>query len=281
MDSEIKVGFSMHPHWVGGSSLESFVEPLRRAGLAAFEFELDDHLDLWAEFAPLMEAAAGLGMNLSFHAPYRAPHSLAGFCRDRRGPIAADYQPLLGIAEEWGRRLGSPRTVVLHAAMARLPAERADLEADTRAFLAWALDRFPHLVLALENNTTAKPGEIKAGDGRSRVLEVLAPLPDGRLKVCWDMGHDYLSGSPAQLEPGWLARVAHVHVHDVNENGVDHYPLVFGRVPHRPWLAQLKAAGMKGTVVLELKGGLLKNWAPAEIERALVESIAALAEEVK
>ncbi len=280
MDSEIKVGFSMHPRWIG-SGLKGFVEPLRQAGLAAFEFELDDHLDLWPEFAPLMEAAAALGLDLCFHAPYRAPHSLAGFCGERRDSIAAGYQPLLGIAEAWGKRLGSPRTVALHAAAAHLPVERAALVADSRAFLEWALDCFPHLVFALENNTPARPGEMKAGAGRGAVLEVLAPLQDDRLKICWDMGHDYLSGSPAALEPGWLARVAHVHVHDVDEHGVDHYPLVFGRVPHREWLAELKAAGMKGTVVLELKGGQLKGWPPERIDGALAASIAALAEEVR
>ncbi len=281
MSSEMRIGFSMHPRWVGKRGLESFVTPLRRAGLAAFEFELDDHLDLWPEFEPLMEEAVNQGIDLCFHAAYRAPHSLVGFCAGKRQAIVDGYRPLLSIAERWGQRLGSPRPVVVHAAAARLPADRSSLVADTRAFLEWALERFPHLIFTLENNTPSSPGEIKVGDGRRAVLDVLTPLHDERVKICWDMGHDYLSHNPAQPEAEWLGRVAHVHVHDVDEHSVDHYPLVFGRVPHRDWLALLKAAHMHGTVVLELKGGQLKGWPLERIDGVLVESIAALAEEVR
>lgn len=233
MSDEIKIGFSMHPRWVGEGGLKGFVEPLCQAGLSALEFELDSRLDMWEEFEPLMETAVALGLDLSFHAPYRAPHSLAGFSGAQRSAIVEDCLPLLGIAENWGQRLGSLQTVVVHSAHARLPATRDGLVADTRAFLEWALDRFLHLLFALENNAPPKPGVVKAGDSRDAVLDVLAPLNDARLKICWDMGHDYLSHGPARPAPDWLARVGHVHVHDVDERGEDHFPLIFGRVPYK------------------------------------------------
>ena len=209
MSGEIKVGFSMHPRWAGALGLRAFVEPLRQAGLEVLEFELDRNLDMWPDFQPLMESAVELGFDLSFHAPYRVPYSLAGFCGARRAAIIRDYAPMLLIAEEWSRRLPGLRSVVVHAASARLPADLDSLAADTRAFLAWALETFPHLCFALENNHPAKPGELKAGDSRAAVLKILSGLPaNPRLRACWDMGHDYLADPAGEPTPScWRIRL--------------------------------------------------------------------------
>ena len=52
----------------------------------------------------------------------------------------------------------------------------------------------------------------------------------------------------------FVRAVRHVHVHDINPEGEDHFPLVFGRVPWRDDLAALKAAGFGGLVILEING---------------------------
>jgi hypothetical protein len=45
MTSEIRVGFNIHPRWVQGTTLRTFLAPLRKAGLSVLEFELDNHIN--------------------------------------------------------------------------------------------------------------------------------------------------------------------------------------------------------------------------------------------
>lgn len=270
----------MHPRWARGAGLHSFLAPLAGAGLSALEFELDRHLDLWEEFEPMMEAASNEGMELSFHAPYRAPYSLAGFSGERRSAIEQDYRPMLAIAEKWGIRTGQPRIVVLHAAAAPAPHDRAALVADTVAFLDWACAEHPHIHIALENNNPLSKGVIKLGIEHDDVIRLVEAVNHANLGICWDMGHDYLKKDSRVLAPEWLSRVIHVHIHDVDENGRDHYPLVFGNIPYREWLRALKGAGMQGIIVLELKGEQMMSWPLERIHSALVESIASITEEI-
>jgi len=279
--NDIKIGFSMHPRWVNRTGLRTFIEPLRSAGLSVLEFELDDHLDLWNEFESLMEEAVSLGLELSFHAPYRLPHSLVGFSGERRNVIERDYRPLLDIAGKWARRSGSWRTVVVHAARAKAPADRDALIADTRAFLRWALVAYPDLQFALENNHPARQDEVKVGVEREDVLQITASIQDPRLTVCWDFGHDYLRDAEEEPTLAWLSEVTHVHLHDVDEAGLDHYPLVYKNVPYQRWLRALKQEHMKGIAVLELKGERLMNWSPEQIPEILTNSIMAIACELE
>ena len=101
MSNAISIGFNIHPRWVQGTSLKAFLTPLREAGLDSLEFELDNHLPMWEDFEPLMEETVALGLQLSFHAAYRAPHTLLGYSSGRRDEIQQDYLPLLQIAENW------------------------------------------------------------------------------------------------------------------------------------------------------------------------------------
>lgn len=280
MGSEIRIGFSMHPRWVNHGGLKAFIDPLRRAGLSALEFELDDRLDCWRDSPPLMETAVSLGLELSFHAPYRAPHSLVGFAGICRPTLEQEYRPLLEIAESWARRTGRPSTLVVHAAVSQQPADRTSLVTDTIAYLQWVEEAFPNLHLALENNHPQVRDEIKVGILRADILQIANCLPPARLGICWDMGHDYLSHQQEQPSPEWLSRVMHVHVHDVDQEDQDHYPLVFGNVPHQVWLQGLKQAGMKGIVILELQGGRLKDWSMEQVNAALAGSIETIAREL-
>jgi sugar phosphate isomerase/epimerase len=281
MGSEIRISFSMHPRWVDRRGLKAFIDPMRRAGLSALEFELDNHLDGWFDFTPLMEEAFELGLELSFHAPYRVPHSLVGFSDDRRPLLEQDLRPLLEIAESWALRSGAPLTLVMHAAVSQPPADHAALVADTIAYLHWVLETFPGLHLALENNHPQIRDEIKVGIQREDVLEIANHLSPARMGICWDMGHDYLRHMHDEPSPEWLSRVTHVHLHDVDDDDQDHYPLVLGNVPHQYWLQRLKKVGMKGIVVLELKGERLKDWSMDQIRMALVTSIETIAREVE
>ena len=276
MGSEIRIGFSMHPRWARAEELEAFIAPMCRSGLSSLEFELDDRQENWPDFAPLMEAAFQMGLGLSFHAPYRPPYRLAGFAGQEHSRIQDDYRPALAIAETWARRSSVCRTVVIHAAVAKEPAARKPLIEDTLAFLAWVLEEFPDLQLALENNHPARPGEVKVGVEPEDVLSMLTALDTPRLGACWDLGHDYLRQKGTVPTQEWLSRVVHIHVHDVDENGEDHFPLIFGRVPYEHWLGAWKAVTKGGGVVLELKGKHLQNWSQSQIAEALETSISSL-----
>jgi sugar phosphate isomerase/epimerase len=278
MAGDIRIGFSMHPRWINMGSLAEFIIPLRRAGLSMLEFELDNRLADWAIFGPLMETAYELGLGLSFHAPYRSPHSLVGFAESSREGIEKDVYPLFKIAQTWAQRSSTCVPVVIHAAVGREPATREALAADTYTFLSWVLEAFPDIQLALENNHPAQPGEVKVGVEPADVLSFLSSIGNTRLGACWDLGHDYLRHSVEEPAKEWLTKVVHIHVHDSDSYGKDHYPLVYGNVPYERWLKKWKEVGGKGNVVLELKGDQLKDWPPAMITQTLEKSISALHE---
>jgi len=277
---EIRIGFSMHPRWASQEGLSAFIEPLCQAGLSALEFELDDRLDGWQDFQPLMRAAVDQGLELSFHAPYRAPRSLVGFAGDRRPDLEKEYEPLVSIAEQWALRLGKPSVLVVHAAVAPTRVEPASLVTDTVVYLQWLVGAFPHLRLALENNHPPVGTETKVGIRREDILQIAQCLPPERFGICWDMGHDYLRHQADTPQPDWYSRVIHVHIHDVDESDRDHYPLVLGNVPIHPWLEGLKQAGMKGLIVLELKGERMQGWSMQKVRTALTTSIETVAREV-
>ena len=272
MADEIGISLNMNPHWVMDGDLAGFLTPLRQAGLDTLEFELDRYLPEWPQVQPLMEQCADSGMHICFHAPYRKPHHVDGFVHGSRAEIIEQYRPAFEIAERWAQRQGRGVNVVIHGAVSGA-AERADLRADTVQFLDWALESFTGLCLALENNAPPAPGILKTGDSRESVLEVVDELNHHRLKVCWDMGHDYLSGSAPEVAPEWLDKVIHTHVHDVDAEGRDHYPLVFGRVPYTAWLPLLAKGHTLKVATLEIKGGLMKGWSPELVGQLLVESI--------
>lgn len=280
MANDIRIGFTMHPRWIKGTDLKTFLAPLCRAGLSALEFELDSHLDLWDKFEPLMEASSNEGMQLSFHAPYRAPHTLAGFAGDRRNTIEQDYRPMLAIAEKWAARMGNPPVVVFHAAAAPAPYERAPLFMDTVSFLSWVIEEFPHIKIALENNNPSSNKIVKLGIEHEDVIRLVKCIDHPNIGICWDMGHDCLKKSLPAITEEWLSGIIHVHIHDVDNSGQDHYPLVLGNIPYRNWLQAIKKVGMKGIIVLELKGERMMGWPLDRVNSVLTDSIATIKSEV-
>ena len=279
----IQIGFSMHPNWARGQPLRAFLDPLRAAGLTALEFELDSNDTNWAEFGPLMEACRELGYNLCFHAPYRGQRSIAGFADKQGEEMARSLAPLHDIAAQYG-----PATIVVHGARSASRA-RYLLYADTVAFLDWALEQYPTLTLALEN-LNPSPDVIKIGDSRAEVLHIVREIEDPNLGICWDIGHDVNAGRVEAPGPIWLRQVQHVHIHDLDEAGQDHFPLIYGRVRPEHWLPPLIRTGFDGVITLELNGRrcgfLWPDRTPPKrdgvpVMPALVNSIAAIADAIR
>jgi len=280
MNDAFTIGFNIHPRWVRDSSLKTFLAPLRQAGLSSLEFELDDHLPMWEEFEPLMEETVAEGLQLSFHAAYRSPHTLLGYSSGNSKEIQQDYRPMLQIAENWSLRLNKLHAVVFHAAAAPAPHDTRPMIEDTVAFLQWVCEEFPHLKIALENNNPSSANQIKLGVHREDVLALLQLIDRPQAGICWDMGHDALTSLEMIAPQEWVQKVIHVHLHDYDKDRQDHYPLIFGNVPYQSWLAQLKLADYQGIVVLELKGERFKNMEYEQIIHTLADSFSAIRREV-
>ena len=259
------VGFSMHPRWIYGSTLAGFLGRLRTAGLEALEFGLDANDADWPCFEPMMDDCRLLGFSLCFHAPYKPPYTIAGFAGHGRANIEADYAAMLDVAARFG-----DTTVVIHGAQSATRPQQ-ELNADTVAFLRWALGRYPSLTLALEN-LVFDPDKVKIGADRTEVLRIVEEINDSRLGICWDLGHDVVNGCYDLPNQAWLQHICHAHLHDVSDQGVDHYPLIYGRVPIKAWLPALLRAGFSGIVSLELKGGQLASLEPEQIMEMLIDS---------
>lgn len=269
----------MHPLWVTGADLESFLSPLKEYGLKSLEFEIDSNLSGWEQFEPLMEDCSRSGMEICFHAPYRIPFSLHGFRGNMRDEIINANMPLWTLANSWAKRNHFRTEIVLHGASSK-QANIVELREDTRSFIVYALETFPNLTIALENLDIAKPGVTKFGESRKDVLDLVTEIDHPRLGICWDTGHDIRQGVTEDPAREWLERVVHVHVHDIDDRGEDHFPLMFGRVPNENWLQLLMEAGMQGTITLELKGHHLVGWGLEKIREALVSSLKTINEVV-
>lgn len=266
--SRAEVGFSMHPRWAYGDALPDFLEPLQAAGLRALEFELWEYDPDWPRFLPLMEDCRRLGFKLCFHAPYLPPYTIIGFAGEQRDEIQAAYTPMLDIAARF-----APTIVVVHGAGPDKERTPEMLRSDTIAFLEWVLTRYPDLTPALEN-LIPNPGGYRVGPVREELLHIVTQLDDRRAGVCWDLGHDARAGHTDTPDVSWLRRVVHVHLHDINEDGIDHYPLLYGRVPYHTWLPALVQAGFSGVVTLEIKGGQLTHLEFGRVKRLLISSVA-------
>jgi sugar phosphate isomerase/epimerase len=271
----IRIGFSMHPNWARNQPLRDFLDPLRAAGLTALEFELDSNDPHWPEFLPLMEACRELGYHLCFHAPYRGERNIAGFTDEQGEEIARSMAPLYDIAAQYG-----PTTIVVHGARSPVGQRaRQLLYADTVAFLEWALDHYPTLNLALEN-LNPRSDLNKTGDNRAELLHAVREIDYPSVGICWDIGHDVNAGRLELPGPVWLRHVQHVHIHDLDEAGNDHLPLIYGRVQPQRWLPPLLQRGFDGTVTLELNGRRCAFLWPDRIMPALVDSVRDIAEAI-
>lgn len=273
----IKVSFNIHPRWVQSMGTQQFLAPLKDAGLSALEFALEAGDPDWPKFEPLMEEVAELGYAICFHAPFHQGYNPAGFNGSERESIISQYRPMLEIAQRWGMRQGIPTATVLHSARASGP-NRESLVKDTVEFVKWVMGEFDHILLAVENLGPTDNGEFKIGDTREEVLSIVTAAGNPRAGICWDFGHDCLHQRLSLPDEEWLQKVVHVHIHDIDAEGIDHHPLVFGNCPYRDWLRALVHRNMTGAVTLEVKGGQMKGWTLEKVMAALTDSIAEIFE---
>jgi sugar phosphate isomerase/epimerase len=246
------LSFGLHPKWIesSGGSLDGVLNPLQAAGLSALEFTLNPDEE-WEEMRALAEQCVRLGHRCHFHSPYKDPFNSEGFASNRRDEIKQLYAPLFTLIERWANDGDLFPAVVIHGAHGKT--SLTQLAEDTAHFLEWALAQTTRTQLMLEN-LPPKPGYIRVGESHEQVLEIVCGIHHPRLNVCWDLGHDVLQGYTQLPSEDFLKAVRHVHIHDINDAGEDHFPLVYGNVPWQKDLRALKRVNFNGAVTMEING---------------------------
>ncbi len=270
------LGFGLHPKWLTNSTREQFLAPLKTAGMSVLEFTLHPNTDEWAEMRALAEECVNAGYRCHFHAPYQAPFNLAGFATTRRDAIQKMFAPALELAERLAEQQHFDSALVIHGAHAETT--RAELRRDTESFLEWVLAETPRVRPMLEI-LNHKPPFTRTGESRDEVLDIvraMRALREPRLGICWDLGHDYLLGYTELPTDDFLRAVRHVHIHDINAAGEDHFPLVYGNVPWQADLRALARVDFAGDVVMEINGYRAQR--VERLHERMVESFAAMRE---
>lgn len=104
-----------------------------------------------------------------------------------------------------------------------------------------------------------RPGVFSAADTRETTMEIVEQIDRPNCTIAWDLAHDWLAGTlggvtqPSIPSPAFLARVGYVRLHDVSDDGYDHWPLVAGNVPYTSQLRALLRHGFDGPVCLAVR----------------------------
>jgi sugar phosphate isomerase/epimerase len=95
---------------------------------------------------------------------------------------------------------------------------------------------------------------------REETLQVVMEVDQPNCVIAWDVAHDWLGGARGGVSDwhsmpsaDFLNRVGYVRLHDVDDQGHDHYPLVIGNVPYASQLRPLLRYGFAGTVCLAIR----------------------------
>lgn len=269
----IVLGFSHHPKWEASAGGDAFLSPLEAAGARALEFTLYPGDEDYGALLTLAEDRVRAGTPCSFHAPYKDPWNPRGFAGDRRAELETLFTPALEFVDRMADLGGFDPPLVIHGAHGR--AGLAELTRDTREFLVWVLGQSRRARPMLEN-LPPKPGYVRVGETPEQVSDVVRDIGHPRLGVCWDFGHSVLQNQLGLPPDEFLRAVRHVHVHDINAAGEDHFPLVYGRVPWQADLDALMRVGFDGFVILEING--YRASALADLRGLLAGSFAAMRE---
>ena len=175
-----------------------------------------------------------------------------------------------------------PAQYVYEPGRSDLTALRRDLVRRSRLFFAELARRTaeaePPVTPVAEHQLPPDPGEplMRIGDNCRELLEVVGE--DGP-DICWDLGHYILRvdryGQPEPPARQFLARVRHVHLHDVVD-GSDHRPITAGSTRVKALIECLLGAGFDGTITLEYAAEGIR--AAGGVERALRRSVDLLGE---
>ncbi len=174
--------------------------------------------------------------------------------------LKREFEPIVGLACEIAD-LQERLAIVIHGA-ADPNATTAENEDATVGLLEWLATEITRRELpayAAVELGAAKPGrETAAARSRSSVLDVVQKVRSSRAGICWDLAHDIENSASERVwsvDPGteFLRHVVHVHLHDLGDEGLAHYPLLLGTVPYAEQLGCLARVAALPSMTMEVR----------------------------
>lgn len=264
------LGSSGAPRWYQGGPerLDAYIAALREWGATSMELPLHHgpadertarvHV-LEPDWDRMLARYRAAGLALQFHVSLDPRFATSRWLTDAEG-LRREYRPLMRVAGEVAAEQGGA-VLVVHGASDPRRGPEENREA-TIALLRWLAEESERgtatVRIALELRADRDYRPSAAAVSRQDVLEVVRAVDSPRVGVCWDLAHDREN---AAREPGWepvpspefLARVIHVHLHDIDDAGEDHNPPVFARVPFPEQLDALARTGSLPPVTMEVR----------------------------
>jgi sugar phosphate isomerase/epimerase len=199
------------------------------------------------------------GIAVQLHVSLDPRFATSRWRSDREG-LQREYEPILVLVSSIVER--QDRVVlVLHGA-ADPAAAADDNEAATIGLLDWLANRAQvsslPLALSLELGAAKTGRESAAARSRQSILRIVERLPTEQVGICWDLAHDCENST---VDPEWttipapdfLGRVNHVHLHDLDGQGMAHYPVLLGNVPYPEQFAALRRVGPLPSITMEVR----------------------------
>lgn len=180
--------------------------------------------------------------------------------RDDRDGLRNEFEPILALAATIADRQ-EQIALVVHGASDTSASCEANDDA-TVGLLDWLASAFVTeslpVTAALELGAAKENLQTASARSRASVMEIVRRVGSDRVGICWDLAHDREN---AGSEPDWdvvpddefLRRVVHVHLHDLGDDGLAHYPLVLGNVPFGAQLSALSAIGPLPSLTMEVR----------------------------
>ncbi|MDI3339076.1 MAG: TIM barrel protein [Sphaerobacter sp.] len=264
------LGNSSAPRWYQGDPprLDAYLERLRAWGATATEVVLHHgpadertarvHL-LAEDWERVLRRYRDAGIAVQVHVsldPRFATHRWL----DDPDALKREYAPLFRVLRDLAAEQGRA-VLVLHGAgdPARSYADNRQATVELLAWLAEEAERLPgEVLIALELGAMKPDRPTATARSRDGVLALVRAVDSPRVGICWDLAHDCEN---AAHEAGWttvpdadfLARVVHVHAHDLGDDGASHYPPLLGRVPVAEQLAALARTGRLPSITMEVR----------------------------
>ena len=242
--------------------IDNPIAAIRELGMEFIEFPMRADFEE-AGHTALVERNMAEGLLTDLH-PYLTGEINPGAFVDEDGNACREFVlRALKLADWTSRRQGQTCVLVFHAA-SNYTTKELPIANESRAFYLERSQRFFEWVerAVAEMGLDVRPVsefQLPGNEPFFRIgetfEEVLATVDGAGLGLCWDTGHSYLGtlrkGGAVYPPPAFVERVAHVHLHDV-QNGHDHRPIGHDTVPYRDHLRLLKDAGFDGQINFEL-----------------------------
>jgi sugar phosphate isomerase/epimerase len=266
----VLLGNSGSPRWYSGEdrTLERYLDSLVAWGATSAEIVLHHgpfdertarvHV-IEPDWSETVSAYQRRGLAVQLHVSLDQRFATSRWRDDREG-LMDEFEPILALASVIAE--SQERVVlVLHGASDQA-ATLDQNEASTAGLLDWLATRFETSSLpacaGLELGAAKDGRETATARARASVFGLVEQVASPQVGICWDLAHDRENSA---READWterpsdefLRRVVHVHLHDLDDQGMAHYPLLLGNVPFERQLAALAEVKSLPSLTMEVR----------------------------